>query len=72
MGNPLMKLEPMQRKFGTKNLRGLIKALTEKKDEDIRHAVIEALGQVIDTHAVEPLIASLEDVRWAAGASRGA
>ena len=46
--------------------------MTDEKDEDIYHAEIEVLGQIGNARTMEPLVASLQDVRWAAGASRGA
>jgi len=44
------------------NVKGLIKALGYKKDEDVREAAAKALGEIGDARAVEPLIAaSLQD-----------
>jgi HEAT repeat protein len=40
---------------------GLIKALGYQKDGHVREAAAEALGQIRDARAVEPLIAALKD-----------
>jgi len=47
-----------------KNVKGLIKALGYHKDwkaRDLRRAAAEALGEIGDARAVEPLIAALKD-----------
>ncbi len=50
-----------------RNLKGLTKAL-RNKNADVRGKAAEALGEIADASAVEPLVASLEDenknVRW--------
>lgn len=47
----------------------------EKRNKDIRLGVIEALGQIRDTRAVQPLISSLTDpdneIRWEAALALG-
>ena len=48
-----------------RNVKGLIKALGYQKDKLIRQHAAEALGFIGDTHAIEPLIATLKDNdRW--------
>jgi HEAT repeat protein len=44
-----------------KDIKGLIKALEYKKDPTVRAGAAEALGQIGDSCAVEPLIAALKD-----------
>ena len=44
-----------------KNVKGLIKALNYKKEEKVRRGAAEALGQLGDPRAVEPLIKALGD-----------
>ena len=43
------------------DVKGLIKALSYKKDSLVRQAAARALGQIGDAQAVEPLIAALKD-----------
>lgn len=45
-----------------RDVKGLIKALNYKKKEGVRRDAAEALGEIGDTQAVAPLIASLEDI----------
>ncbi len=45
------------------NIKGLIKALGYEQDSDVRKAAANALGEIGDTRAVEPLIAALKD-QW--------
>ena len=45
------------------DVNGLINALRYKKDPYVRQAAAEALGQLSDERAVEPLLALLEDSR---------
>ena len=59
-----------------KDVKGLIKALHYKKDYKVRWRAAEALGEIGDARAVEPLIAvSLQDenagVRWGAAEALG-
>jgi HEAT repeat protein len=43
------------------DVKGLIKALGYKKDAEVRKEAAQALGEIGDTQAVEPLIATLKD-----------
>lgn len=51
-------VEKLQAKGNTK---GLIKALSYQKSEDVRQKAAAALGQIVARDAVEPLIQALED-----------
>jgi len=57
------------------NVNGLIKALNYQKDWMVRKAAAEALGEIKDSRAVEPLSAALKDsnewVRWHAAEALG-
>lgn len=44
-----------------KDVKGLIKALKYKGDENVRQKAAEALGEIKDTGAVKPLIKALDD-----------
>src|SRR5688500_11977735 len=44
------------------NIKGLIKALKYEADSSVRKAAAEALGEIKDVRAVEPLIAILQDI----------
>ena len=46
-----------------KNVKGLIKALRHK-DRRVRSEAAEALGEIGDKRAVEPLIQALKDEYW--------
>ena len=54
------------------NVNGLIKASGYDNDRKVCWAAAETLSQIGDACAMEPLIGTLKDVRWATGASRGA
>jgi HEAT repeat protein len=45
-----------------RNIKGLIKALGYQEDTTVRSAAAEALGQIGDVEAAEPLIAALKDI----------
>jgi HEAT repeat protein len=45
-----------------KNVRGLIKALSYQDSWAVRDDAAEALGDILDVQAVEPLIATLKDI----------
>lgn len=47
-----------------KDISGLIKALNFTKDDNIRQAAAQALGEIGDRRAVEPLITVLNDTDW--------
>ncbi len=47
--------------FAEKNVRGLIRALSYRKDKSIRRDAAGALGWIDDSRAVDALLASLED-----------
>lgn len=46
------------------NIKGLIKALSYKKNAEVRDEAAMALGRLGDAQAVEPLIATLKDEYW--------
>ena len=58
-----------------KDVDGLVRALGSEKDSDAREAAADALGEIGDPKAVEPLIAALkdpdDDVREAAAEALG-
>ena len=60
---------------GKRDLKGLIKALRYKRDGGVRSSAAEALGEIGDARAVEPLCAALRDkdvdVREAAAEALG-
>ena len=43
------------------DIKGLIKALGYKRDQTVRQAAAEALGEIHDTQAVKPLVVALKD-----------
>jgi HEAT repeat protein len=55
-----------------RNIKGLINALGYKKDWGIRRDAAEALRQIGDARAVEPLIAALKDKSPVREAAAGA
>ena len=65
-------VEKMQAK---RDINGLVKALSYKKDVDVRRAAAKALGNISDELAVDGLIVALNDsdsmVRWLAADSLG-
>lgn len=70
LGKP--NIEKMEK---NEDVKGLIKALKYKKDSLIRTHAADALGDIGDTRAVDPLIKSLNDedwqVRWGAAEALG-
>lgn len=46
------------------DIKGLIKALGYEKDSEVRKAAAQALGEIGDTRAVEPLIEALNKDNW--------
>jgi len=44
-----------------RDIRGLIKALTYRKDASVRMNAVNALGEIAEPQAIEPLIATLKD-----------
>jgi HEAT repeat protein len=47
-----------------KDVKGLIKALGDEKDSEVRGNAAQALGTIGDARAVEPLIRALGDSDW--------
>jgi HEAT repeat protein len=47
-----------------RDIEGLIKTLSYQKVDSVRGAAVDALGQIGDARAVEPLIAALKDVNY--------
>src|SRR5450759_2332909 len=61
---PLFGPPNVEKLKAKRDVKGLIKALGYQKDPAVRRAAAEALGQIGDARAVEPLIAALKDESW--------
>ncbi len=61
---PLFGPPNVEKMKAKKDIKGLIKALDYEKDLFVRLAAAEALGEIGDACAVEPLIAALKDKFW--------
>jgi len=58
---PLFGTPNVEKMRAKRDVKGLIKALGYEKASEVRHAAAQALGEIGDTHAVEPLVARLKD-----------
>lgn len=58
---PLFGPPDIAKLLAKRDVSGLIKALGYPKDEDVRRAAAQALGQLADTRGLEPLVAVMGD-----------
>jgi HEAT repeat protein len=58
---PLFGPPNIEQLIAKHDIRGLIKALDYQKDKNVRKSAAQALGELKDTSAVEPLISVLKD-----------
>jgi len=62
---PLFEPPDVERLKAEGDVKGLIEALSYGEDLHVRWDAAEALGQIGDARALEPLVAALKDIRWA-------